>query len=193
MIDTPPPALDFAGGNQQWSFGTKVRRGLWGLVRAVLFRPTPKRLGNGWRCFLLRRFGATIGRKTLIVPSARILQPWLLTIGDDSAIGEEAEIYNYDRVTIGSHTVISQQACLCTGTHDFTDPHFPLIWKPITIGSACWIAARAFVMPGVTVGDGTVVGACGVVTRDLPAWSICAGNPCVVLKPRTIKERPHGA
>jgi putative colanic acid biosynthesis acetyltransferase WcaF len=187
------PAFDYESGNQQWSFATKLRRGLWAMVRVLLFRPTPKRLGNRWRVFLLRRFGATVGHKTLIVPSARILQPWLLTIGDGGAIGEDAEIYNYDRITIGANTVISQQACLCTGSHDFRDPRFPLVWKPITVGSGCWIAARAFVLPGVTIGDGTVVGACSLVTKSLPPWSICSGNPCVVLRPRTMKDAPHDA
>jgi putative colanic acid biosynthesis acetyltransferase WcaF len=184
---TTTPAFDYARGNQRWDLRTKIRRGVWAVVRVLLFRPTPKRLGNRWRVFLLRRFGATIGARTLIVPSARILQPWLLTMGEGGAIGEDAEIYNYDRITIGAHTVISQQACLCTGTHDFTVESFPLVWRPITVGTGCWIAARAFVMPGVTIGDGTVVGACAVVTRDLPPWSVCAGNPCVVVKPRVMR------
>lgn len=193
MTTPTPPAFDYESGNQQWSFATKVRRGCWAVVRTLLFRPTPKRLGNRWRVFLLRCFGATVGHKTLIVPSARILQPWLLTIGDGGAIGDEAEIYNYDRITIGANTVISQQACLCTGSHDYRDPRFPLVWKPISVGSGCWIAARAFVLPGVTIGDGTVVGACSLVTKDLPAWSICSGNPCVVLRPRTMKDAAHDA
>lgn len=180
-------------GNTAWSLGTRVRRGLWIIARALLFRPTPKRLGNRWRLFMLRRFGATIAGGPLILPSVRILQPWLLTMAEGGAIGEDAEIYNYDRVTIGAHTVISQQVCLCTGSHDHRDPTFPLIWKPITIGSGCWIAARAFVLPGVTVGDGTVVGACSLVTKDLPAWSICSGNPCVVLRPRTMRDAAHDA
>lgn len=186
------PAFDYDAGNMRWSLGTKLRRGLWLIACLLLFRPTPKRLGNRWRLFLLRRFGATLDGRPLILPSVRILQPWLLTMGQGGAIGDEAEIYNYDRITIGAHTVISQQACLCTGSHDHRDPLFPLIWKPITIGSGCWIAARAFVMPGVTIGDGTVVGACSLVSRNLPAWSICAGNPCVVIKPRTMKDGSHG-
>jgi putative colanic acid biosynthesis acetyltransferase WcaF len=152
------PLFDYQRGNTRWSLATKLRRGCWGMVRLLAFRPTPKRLGNGWRLWVLRCFGATIDGSPLILPSVRILQPWLLSVGTGSAIGDEAEIYNYDRITIGAHTVISQQAYLCTGSHDMRDPLFPLIWKPITIGSGCWIAARAFVLPGVTVGDGTVVG-----------------------------------
>ena len=190
---TDAPIFDHASGTTQWSLATKIRRALWSLACALLFRPTPKRLGNRWRLFILRCFGASIDGTPLILPSVRILQPWLLTMGCDGAIGDDAEIYNYDRVTIGAHTVISQQACICTGSHDFCDPRFPLIWKPITIGSGCWIAARAFVLPGVTIGDGTVVGACSLVSKDLPPWSICAGNPCKVLRPRTMKDGSHGS
>lgn len=189
---TPAPSFDYDRGNQRWSLRTKLRRGLWAAARTVLFRPTPKRLGNRWRLLVLRAFGATIDGRPLILPSARILQPWLLTMGRGGAIGDQAEIYNYDRITIGAHTVISQQVCLSTGSHDYSDPLFPLVWKPITIGSGCWIAARAFVLPGVTIGDGTVVGACSLVSRDLPAWSICAGNPCKVIRPRTMKDGSHG-
>ena len=190
---TNPPSFDYDRGNTRWSLSTKIRRGLWACARTVFFRPTPKRLGNSWRLFVLRCFGATIDGRPLILPSVRILQPWLLTMGKGGAIGDQAEIYNYTRITIGAHTVISQQVCLSTGSHDFTDPLFPLIWKPITIGSGCWIAARAFVLPGVTIGDGTVVGACSLVSKDLPPWSICAGNPCKVLRPRTMKDGSHGS
>ncbi|HEX3132097.1 MAG TPA: putative colanic acid biosynthesis acetyltransferase [Planctomycetota bacterium] len=190
---TEQPQFNYSAGNMQWSLRMKIRRGFWNLACLVLFRPSPKRLGNRWRLFLLRRFGATINGQPLILPSVRILQPWLLTMGEGGAIGDDAEIYNYDRVTIGAHTVISQQACLCTGSHDYRDPSFPLTWKPITVGTGCWLAARAFVLPGVTIADGTVVGACSLVTKDLPPWSVCSGNPCVVIRPRTLKDGSHGA
>jgi len=185
------PTFGYERADAAWPLSTKIRRALWIFACTLLFRPTPKRLGNRWRLFVLRCFGATIEGSPLILPSVRILQPWLLTMGGGGALGDQAEIYNYGRITIGENTVISQQAYLCTGTHDFRDPLFPLIWKPITIGSRCWVAARAFVMPGVTIGEGTVVGACSLVNKDLPPWTICSGNPCVVLKVRSMKDETH--
>ena len=96
-------------------------------------------------------------------------------------------IYNYALVRINDMTVISQRCYLCTGSHDYTHPHMPLIWKPIVIGSECWVAAEAFIAPGVKIGNGVVIGARSVVTRNMPDWMVCAGNPCLPIKPRVIK------
>jgi putative colanic acid biosynthesis acetyltransferase WcaF len=184
--------IDLRQSRTPWPLTYKIKRALWEICRAVLFRPTPKRLGNAWRIWLLRRFGAKIGEKSLILPSCRILHPWDLTVGYCTALGEAVDIYNYAPVTIGSMTVVSQRTFLCTGTHDYTHPHFPLIWKPITLGSQVWICAETFIGPGVTVGDGAVVGARSVVTRDLPAWMISGGNPCHPIKPRKIRPIDPG-
>ncbi len=181
-------SLDLKKSDTQWSLKEKLGRGLWLIVQSTLFRLTPKRLGNKWRCFLLKLFGATINGEILVSASCKILRPWDLEINDGSAIGESAIIYNYARVTIGAMSVISQYSYLCTGTHDYTHPHYPLIWAPITIGSQCWVAAKVFIAPGVTIGDGTVIGACSVVTRDMPSWTVCAGNPCRPIKPRVIRK-----
>lgn len=182
--------LNLRQSNTKWSLSTKLRRGLWEAIWLCLFLPTPKRLGNRWRLWMLRMFGAHIEGSALVPGSCKILQPWLLHLGDGVAMGAQTEIYNYAPVSIGRMSVVSQYSYLCTGTHDYTHPHMPLIWAPIHIGSECWIAADVFVAPGVTIGDGTVVGARSVVTRDLPSWSVCAGNPCKVLKPRVIVPLP---
>jgi len=157
------------------------------MVQAFLFRPTPKRLGNRFRIFLLRSFGAKIHGTPLIHQTCRILLPWELEVGEFSAIGNDVEIYNYARVSIGTMTVISQYSYLCTGTHDYQHPHMPLIWAPISIGSECWIAAGVFLGPGVDIGSGVVVGARSVVTKAMPAWTVCVGNPCKPIKTRVIK------
>lgn len=130
--------------------------------------------------------GAKIGQECNVLPGCKILMPWNLELGDYSAIGRDVEIYNFAPIKIGAMTVISQYVFLCTGTHDFTHPHMPLIFYPITVGKECWVAAGAFVAPNVTIGDGTVVGAYSVVSKSLPEWKICAGNPCRVLKDRTV-------
>jgi putative colanic acid biosynthesis acetyltransferase WcaF len=144
-------------------------------------------LGNAWRIGLLRLFGAKIAARTLVLPSCRILHPWDLDLGYCSALGEAVEVYNYAPITIGPMTVVSQRSFICAGTHDHSHPHFPLIWKPVTIGAQAWICAESFIGPGVTVGEGAVIGARSVVTRDMPPWMVCAGNPCRPLKPRIVK------
>ena len=139
------------------------------------------------RVALLRLFGAKIGRKCNI-GSVRIWIPWNLQMGDFSAVGDGAEIYNFAFIQIGANSVVSQRSYLCTASHDYTKSDFPIYSRPITVGHSAWIAAGAFVGPGVTVGDGSVVGACSVVTKDVPAWTVCAGNPCRVIKARVLSD-----
>jgi putative colanic acid biosynthesis acetyltransferase WcaF len=136
----------------------------------------------------LRAFGATIGRKCLICGGVRIWEPWNLFVGDYAAIGDNAEIYNLAPVTIGSNSIVSQGVYLCTATHDYLDPFFSLISREIIIRDSVWIAAKVFVCPGVTVEEGAVVGACSIVTKNVPAWTIAAGNPCRPIKGRTLKK-----
>jgi putative colanic acid biosynthesis acetyltransferase WcaF len=119
--------------------------------------------------------------------------PWNLEIGEFSAIGDGAEIYNLAPVRIGSNSVISQRSYVCTATHDYTKSSFPIHSLPITVGSSAWVAAQVFLAPGVTVGEGAVVGACSVVTKDVPPWTVSAGNPSRVIKARCLFENSLGA
>lgn len=100
-------------------------------------------------------------------------------------VADRVILYNQARIAIGSHAVISQGSHLCTGTHDYNSPEFTLRTYPITVGAHAWICAEAFIHPGITIGEGAVIAARAVVTRDLPEWTVCAGHPCVPLKPRT--------
>lgn len=154
-------------------------------VGRVLFRWSPRPF-FGWRRFILRCFGATIGKEVHVYPSARIYFPWKLTVGDWSAIGEHALIYNLGPVTIGSRVTISQRAHLCAGTHDHTDPTLPLVKPPITVKDQVWICADAFIGPDVVVEEGAVVGARAVVTKEVAAWTIVAGNPARRIRDRTL-------
>jgi putative colanic acid biosynthesis acetyltransferase WcaF len=88
-------------------------------------------------------------------------------------------------VSLGLRAVVSQGVHLCTGSHDHESANFQLFTRPIHIGADAWICAEAFLGPGVSIGEGAVIGARAVVTRDQPAWMVCAGNPCRPLKPRT--------
>ena len=170
---------------QKYSRGELLKRVLWGCVKP-LFRFSP-RPGFGWRVFLLRCFGAKIGRQVHIYNSAVIYFPWNLEAGDHSAIGEHAFIYNLGRVTIGERATISHRAHLCAGTHDHTKADFPLLRLPITIGAQAWICADAFVGPDVTIGEGAILGARAVAMKDVEPWMIATGNPARALKRR---EKP---
>jgi putative colanic acid biosynthesis acetyltransferase WcaF len=164
----------------------KLLRVLWHCFQLPFFPHTP-RLLSPLRIFLLRLFGARIGRDCQIDGGVRIWIPWNLTMGVRSTIGFNAEIYNFAPVEIGDQVVISQRSYLCTSTHDYAHPHFPLRSAPISVRSQAWVAAGVFIAPNVTVGEGAVIGACSVVTKSMPAWTICAGNPCRPLKPRVIQ------
>jgi putative colanic acid biosynthesis acetyltransferase WcaF len=170
-----------------FSLKNRVIRSLWNTVYIVLFRHTPV-ICHPWRAFVLRCFGAGVGRGCHIYPKARIWAPWNMEIGDLAGIANDVECSSMDRIKIGEKAVISQGAKLHTGSHDFTDPGFQLCTKPVTIGKDAWVAAEAFILPGVTVGEGAVIGARSVVTRSMPAWTVCAGNPCKPIKPRHLKN-----
>jgi putative colanic acid biosynthesis acetyltransferase WcaF len=171
---------------RNYTSGEMRRRALWTLAQP-LFRLSPRPC-FGWRRFLLRCFGAKIGRSVHVYPSATIYFPWNLEAGDDSAIGEQAFIYNLGRVTLGPRVTISHRAHLCAGTHDYTNPDFPLLRPPIVIGSEAWICAEAFVGPGVTIGDGAIVGARAVAMKDVKPRSIVIGNPARESKKREITQ-----
>ena len=171
---------------RKYSSGEIIRRVLWSLTRPF-FRFSPRSC-FGWRRFLLRCFGAKIGRSVHVYPSATIYFPWNLEAGDESAVGEHALIYNLGCVTLGARVTISHGAHLCAGTHDHTKADFPLLRPPIMIGSDAWICADAFVGPGVTVGEGAIVGARAVAMKDVSPWRIVIGNPARESKRREITQ-----
>ncbi|UHD15469.1 WcaF family extracellular polysaccharide biosynthesis acetyltransferase [Thiocapsa bogorovii] len=166
--------------------GNKLARAAWFLVWITLFRPSPRPL-HSWRCFLLRLFGSRIGKKVHVFPSARIWAPWNLEMADRSRLGDFADCYCVDRITIGRGAVVSQYSFLCTGSHDYTDERLPLITAPIEIGPQAWVTADVFVAPGVTIGEGTVVTARSSVFDDLEPWVVASGNPARSIRPRKLR------
>jgi len=156
---------------------------LWWLVQATLFGLSPQ-IAYGWRRWLLRLFGARIGEGVLIRASARVTYPWKVAIGDHAWIGDQAVLYSLGEISIGANAVISQRCYLCTGSHDFTRPEFPIYAEPVSIGAEAWLATDVFVAPGVTIGRGTVVGARSSVFADLPEMMLCRGTPARPLRPR---------
>jgi putative colanic acid biosynthesis acetyltransferase WcaF len=160
---------------------------LWWLVQAIAFPLSPHHL-HGFRCWLLRLFGAKIGKGVLIRPTARFTYPWKVEIGDYSWIGDDVVLYSLDRITIGSQCVISQECYLCTGSHDFRDLAFGLKTAPIAIGNGVWIAADCFIGSGVKIGANVVIGARSSVFSNIPEQQVAWGTPCSPHYLRTMKR-----
>lgn len=160
---------------------------LWWLIQALLF-PISLHNQNNFRCFILRLFGAKIGKDVVIRPTARITYPWKVDIGDYTWIGDDVVFYSVDQINIGSHSVISQKSYLCTASHDIADKSFGLITAPILIGNGTWIATDCFVAPGISIGSNSVIGARSSVMKNIPARQVAWGSPCIVRYPRVIKS-----
>ncbi len=163
---------------------------LWWLVQSTFFAMSPQ-IMYAWRAFLLRVFGARIGKRPIIRSSVRTTYPWKLTIGDHCHIGDEVELYTLGEIKIGNCAVVSQRSYLCTGSHDYTSPSFDLLEKGIVIESEAWIATDVFVGPGVTIGRGAVVGARSSVFHDIPPAAIAVGTPAKVVGERRMRTGSH--
>jgi putative colanic acid biosynthesis acetyltransferase WcaF len=163
-------------------------RALWLVVEAVVFL-NPIVVSYGLKRWLLRRFGATVGRGVLIKPGVHIKYPWRLTVGDHCWIGERAWIDNMEDVTLGSNVVVSQGAYLCTGNHDWSDPVMPLAPRPIVIEDGAWVGAFAKVGPGRTIGAGSVLGLGAVALADTEPWTVYVGNPAERAGSRRLEAR----
>lgn len=160
-------------------------RVLWNIVWWLLYRPSPRPL-HGFRRMLLRLFGARIAAGAHPYPGARIWAPWNLEMGPHSCLADDVDCYSVAEVCLGAHATVSQYSYLCCASHDYMVVDHPMVAAPIHIEAHAWVAADVFVGPGVTVGEGAVVGARSTVTRDIPSWTVVAGNP-----PRKVKERPR--
>lgn len=168
-----------------FSLKNRIGRVVWNTVSFILFRPTPNAF-HEWRSFLLRCFGAKVGKGVHVYPRVKIWAPWNLELKDECGIANGATLYSQGKISIGHRAVISQDSYICTGTHDYTLKGQPLITFPIIIEDHVWIAAGVFVNPGITIKEGAVIGARSVVTKDMPAWMICAGHPCKPIKERIM-------
>ena len=170
-------------GGPSFTFRNRFRRALWTVSWALLASWTPPQF-RPWRRLLLRLFGARMGLMTDVRGSARVWHPGNLVMSDRAVLAERVNCYNMALVTLGLGALVSQGAHLCAGNHDIDDPDFQLTAKPITLEPFSWVAADAFVAPGVTVGEGAVLGARGVALQDLTPWTLYIGNPAVPRRPR---------
>lgn len=172
-------------GGASFSLGNRLFRVLWMASWLVLARFTPPPL-HAWRRMVLRLFGARVARGARVHASVSIWHPGNLDLGEFALIGPGVRLYNQGHIAIGARTVISQRAHICASTHDVNDPHFQLQLRPVRIGTQCWVAAEAFVGPGVTMHDRSVLAARGVLFGDAAADTIYSGNPAQLLKQRKL-------
>jgi putative colanic acid biosynthesis acetyltransferase WcaF len=161
----------------------------WQIVWLLFFRITPIPF-FACRACILRFFGAEVGISTYVYPNVRIWAPWQLVLGDKATLGPGVEVYNPGGVHLGHHAIVSQDAYLCGGSHDFNDLAFPMTWAPIVLEPYSWICARAVVLPGVTVGKGAILGAAAVISKDMDPLGVYVGNPARMVTSRDPSALP---
>lgn len=171
-----------------YTLSNKIKRLVWNLACACFFRPFALPIFNSYRNWILRLFGAKIGKGSIVYASSKIWAPWNLELKERTCIGPYTIIYNPGKIKIGKKVAISQYAYLCTATHDYTSPLHTLYWKNIIIDDYAWVAAKAFIAPGVHIGERAIIGACSVQTKDAEPWGIYAGNPAKFIKKRILKN-----
>ncbi|MBB6110926.1 putative colanic acid biosynthesis acetyltransferase [Mucilaginibacter lappiensis] len=169
--------------------GNAVKRLLWFYVNALFFKTSLVPV-SGFKVFLLRVFGAKVGKNVTIKPCVNIKYPWHLNIGDESWIGEKVWIDSLITISIGAHVCLSQGAVLLTGSHDYKKKSFNLITKPLIIEDGAWIGAGAIVNQGITIASHAVLTSGSVATRNLEAYSVYQGNPAVKIRDRIITHQP---
>ena len=172
----------YSRGSSPWTIPYRIRLLLWASIWSLFCRWTPKPF-NPFRIAILRLFGAQISPGSFVHQRARIAHPWNLIMGEGACLGDRAHAYSLSTIDIQAGATVAQEAYLCTASHNFNDPAYPLISSPIIVEPDAFIGARAFVLPGVTVGRGAIVGACSVVTRSVPPHQTVAGNPARSLHP----------
>lgn len=167
------------------SLRNRVFRVLWSISYSLLYRPSPN-VAHRYRVALLNLFGAKVHRTAHPYPKCKIWAPWRLTMGAHSCLANYVDCYNVAQIELEDYAIVSQYTYLCSASHDFNDRAFPLISSPIRIDRQAWVAARAYVGPGVRVGEGAVVGANACVYRNVEPWTVVGGNPAKAIARRTL-------
>jgi putative colanic acid biosynthesis acetyltransferase WcaF len=173
----------------EFSLRHKLARACWTIAWGAFCRFSPRPF-HVWRRFWLRAFGARLDPTAVVYPSARVWAPWNLTMGPHSAIGDRVDCYNVAPITFEEGAIASQQAFLCTASHDITDPGRRLTYAPIRLARSSWVCASAFVNMGVTIGEGAVAAAGAVIVKDVAPWTVVGGNPAKFLKARVLRAAP---
>jgi putative colanic acid biosynthesis acetyltransferase WcaF len=166
--------------------GNTIKRVLWHYLNAI-FLKTSLVPFNGFKIFLLRSFGAKIGKKVTIKPGVNVKYPWHLTIGDHTWVGENVWIDCLVPVTIGNNVCLSQGAVILTGSHNYKKTSFDLITDSVILEDGVWIGACALVNAGVIAASHAVLTSGSVATKNLEAYTIYQGNPAVKMRMRVIE------
>lgn len=166
----------------------QIVRLLWTITWAICARWLPRSVFSGWKRFLLRLFGAKIAPTAIVYSSAKIYYPANLMMDEYACLASDVDCYNVAPVYIGKFATVSQGAFLCTASHDITSPRHELITAPITIYEQAWVGAGAFVGMGVTIAEGSVVGARAALFKNTQSWDVVCGNPAKFIKKRIIKK-----
>lgn len=173
------------GYSSPWPKRQAIMIRVWEVVWTLFVRWLPKPFYR-WHVLLLKMFGCKIHGHVFIAPSCRIYAPWLLDIGERSCLGSRSEVYNLGPVKIGKKTTLAQYSYICNGTHDLSNPALPLLVGDVVIGDDVFVGAKVIILPGLNLGNGSVVGAGSVLTKDTEAFGIYAGNPAKFLKKRIL-------
>jgi len=181
--------LDLKNYKNRHSLKSKIGRIVWNIVWLLLFRITPRgNLFRPWRIFLLKVFGANVKWSSNVLPSCRIWQPWNLTMGAYACLSEDVDCYSVAGIKIGDQATVSQGVKLCSAGHDISSKIMELTYAPIVIGDKAWVAGWSIILPGMTIGEGSVVAAGAVVTKDVEPWTVVGGNPAKFIKKRELKD-----
>jgi putative colanic acid biosynthesis acetyltransferase WcaF len=159
-----------------WSARQRLKMIIWEYVWWILCSWTPKP-ANSWRLFWFKLFGGKVLGTPFIHQRARIQIPWNLTLHNRAALGDRTNAYSLGPIIVHEHATVAQECYLCTGTHAFNEPGLNLITAPISIGPYAFVGVRAVILPGVNVGEHAIIGACSVVTRNVPPHTVVKGNP----------------
>ncbi len=161
---------------------------IWQITWFFFTLPFPRKSGNTLKIILLKFFGAKVSFKSTVYSSAKIYMPWNLYMDDFSCIGPDVNIYNVDKIILKSNVVISQNAYLCTASHNINSLKNELVTKPIFIHAYAWVGTEAYIGPGVTILEGAVVGARACVFKNIDEWNVVGGNPAKFIKKRNLNE-----
>ena len=176
--------MDYIHFQSPYTTANRVKRMLWRICWTLLARPFPKSTFMPWKRCLLRLFGAKVADTANVYASASVFMPWNLVMKDHACLASGVDCYNAALIELGVNATVSQRAFLCTASHDITSPCHEQIERPIVIADRAWVAAEAFIGPGVTVGEGAVVGARAAVFKDVEPWTVVGGNPARDLQRR---------
>lgn len=180
------PQIDLSQYKNQLGLKHQIIRFIWNIVWGIFVRPLPRSIGNRWKIFLLRLFGAKVSKKAVVYSSAKIYYPANLIMEEYSCMASGVDCYNVNVIRLEANTTVSQGVYLCTASHNIYSKQHELITSPIVIKKGAWIAADAFVGMGVTIGEGAVVGARAAVFKDVEPWTVVGGNPAKPIKKRVI-------